>query len=95
MARTPGALALLAALLGPASGCDRTATEPAPAQPASPAPPAPAQAEPPAPASTDLPEKTAPASAPVSPPEAAARPLYYDGELTPQTSPAGPCASSR
>ncbi|MCY1006758.1 YARHG domain-containing protein [Nannocystis pusilla] len=83
MARTPGALALLAALLGPASGCDRTTTEPAPAQPASPAPPAPAPAEPPAPVIHDLPEKTAAAPAPVSPPEAAARPLYYDGELTP------------
>ncbi|WAS98334.1 YARHG domain-containing protein [Nannocystis punicea] len=86
LAAPPRALALLAALVGPASGCDKAATEPAaaPAQPASPTPPAPAPGAAPAPANTDMPEKTDPLPAPASPPAVVAeRPLYYDRPLTP------------
>lgn len=88
MLRRTASLSLLVLLV---AACDKPAPEGSQAQPAGPAAaPAPAPAAAPAPATapapSDMPQKTAeaaPQPAPQPAPAPAARPLYYEGPLTP------------
>ncbi len=95
MSRRPASLPLLLVLTAAvAAGCDKPAAEGPPSQPASPATPATTPAATPtpapAPAPSDMPQRTAEATTPdattpdaITPPAPVARPMYYEGPLTP------------